>query len=111
MSAIQRLPTRRAGSAAGAPVRPAPPARSTGGTSVMTPPSGRVSHDLVGEREQDGLELGVGLDGGPAALAAEAGLAVAAERRVRLQLVAVDAHRAGPDLLGHPHGPLDVAGP
>ena len=47
MSAIQRFPTRRAGSAARAsallalPARPASPALLTGGTSVMTPPSGR----------------------------------------------------------------------
>ena len=54
-------------------------------------------HHLVGEREQDGLELGVGLDRGAAAFAAHPGLPVAAERGVRLELVAVDADRARPD--------------
>ena len=52
------------------------------------------SHHLVGEGQQDGLELGVGLDRGPAALAAQAGLAEAAERGVRLELVAVHADGA-----------------
>jgi DNA-binding NarL/FixJ family response regulator len=65
-------------------------------------------HHLVGEREQDGLQLGVGLDRGAAALAAQAGLAESAERGVRLELVAVDAHGAGPDGLGQPDGPFYV---
>src|ERR1700722_19106852 len=82
------------------------PARARG-----APQPGLVSHHLVRDREQDGLEFGVGLDGGPPAFAAEPGLPVAAERRVRLQLVPVDTDRARPDGLGHPERPLDVVGP
>src|SRR5450432_806865 len=117
MSVIQRRPTRRSGSAvragallaAGASVMAAPPSWPWPGDDRAAPFP--ASHHFVGERQQDGLDLGVGLYGGPAALPAEPGLPVTAERRVRLQLVAVDADGARPDGLGHPHGPLDVAGP
>src|SRR5437773_336874 len=89
-------PTSRTGSAAREsallawPARPAPLALSTGGTSVMTPPSRQGSHHVV-ERQQDGLELGVGLDGGPAAL----GLmdATMASPLVEHVLVAASVHR------------------
>ena len=71
-------------------------------TETIGFPRGGGAHHLIREGQQDGLELGVGLDRGAAALAAQAGLAETAERGVRLELVAVDADGARPDGLGHP---------
>ena len=90
------------------PVSPPARTRRRAGRSQLIPfgiigfdarPGATGSHHLVGEREQDGLQLGVGLDRGAAALAAHARLPEAAERRVRLELVAVDPDRAGPEAL------------
>src|SRR5215469_8995644 len=69
------------------PELPAQPGHPTGGQLVL--------HHFVGRRDQDRLYLGVGLDRGAAALAADAGLLVTAERSVRLKPVAVDAHGSG----------------
>lgn len=60
-----------------------------------------MSHHFFGEWQQDGLGLGVGLDGFAAALTADARLPVATEPGVRLELVAVDPHRAGAQSLSN----------
>src|SRR6266576_346927 len=65
-------------------------------------PTIRLSDQFVGNWNHHGLDLGVGLDRLDPAFATKAGLLVTAEWRMRLDVVAVDAERAGTHGLRHP---------
>src|SRR5689334_5540475 len=75
--------------------------------------NGRYRPELFrSELRGDRLDLGVGLQHLVAHLATPAGLLVPAERECRVEhVVAVDPHRAGPELLGQGVGLGDVPGP
>src|SRR5205809_3393668 len=64
----------------------------------------------LGEPDEDGLELGEGLDRAEAALAPQPRLLVAAEGRVGHDRVVVYADGAGPQRLRHAERPFDVGG-